>query len=141
MAVWQFDLDFINDDDSRRLSASKTQLITAELTRRVGRSHRMLGGWDYFGTKDGNRLDVVIDDDGTSEVQARLDARSAGTDEFLAHVCEVAAASQCLFFSNEFGVSLDPDAREIKALLQQSQAWDFALDPSPNGKWATRRPG
>lgn len=66
MAVWQLDLDFKHVDDGRDLSAVTTELLVVQLAQLMGPNHLMLEGWHYFGDKTDNRVDVNLDDDGTS---------------------------------------------------------------------------
>lgn len=129
MAVWQFDLDFEHAIEGRDLSASTVSLAVASLTETLGPSRPMLRSWRYFGDKDGNRLDVVEEEAGSAQVQARLDARASDTDEFIAHVCAAASAAGCSLVSDELGTTIQPTQREVKDAVQLSTAWRFALDP------------
>jgi len=129
MAVWQFDLDFEHSVDGRDLSSATVALAVASLTETLGPSRPMLIGWRYFGDKDGNRLDVVEEQDGTAQVQARLDARATDTDAFIAHVCSAANAAGCVLVSDELGATVQPTLGDVKDAVQRSTAWRFALDP------------
>lgn len=129
MAVWQFDLDFEHADDGRDLSAVTTELLMVQLAQSVGPSKAMMDAWRYFGDKDRNRLDVVMDPDGSSQVQARLDARASDTDQFIKQVCAAATAAKCTLVSDELGITLEPDPKDVRAALQRSTAWRYSLDP------------
>ncbi|MGN7875939.1 hypothetical protein ACTJKJ_20465 [Roseateles sp. 22389] len=130
MAVWQFDLDFEHADDGRDLSAVTTELLVVQLAELMGPSHLMLEGWRYFGDKQGNRVDVNMGDGGTSQVQARVDARASTTDEFIVHVCAAAKVARCTLASDELNGSLEPDPAAVRSALQRSIAWRYALDPA-----------
>lgn len=96
----------------------------------MGPSYLMLEGWRYFGDKTGNRVDVNMDDDGTSQAQARVDARASTTDDFIGHVCAAAKVARCTLVSDELHASMEPDAAALRSALQRSVAWRYALDPS-----------
>lgn len=128
MALWQFDLDFVDAAGGRDLSPAATALLRVELAQRFGDPQRMLGGWDCFGDKDGSRVDVVQSDDGSSEPQARVDARTSGADAFVTHVCEAATAIGYVFYCSELQRTLEPRSRQVKTALQESAAWSYALD-------------
>ncbi|OWQ46618.1 hypothetical protein CDL60_14250 [Roseateles noduli] len=130
MAVWQFDLDLEHADDGRDLSAVTTELLVVQLAQLMGPSQLMLEGWRYFGDKAGNRVDLNMGDDGTSQVQARVDARASTTDEFIVHVCAAAKEARCTLVSDELHVKLEPDPASVRSALQRSIAWRYALDPS-----------
>ena len=130
MAVWQFDLDFIGTDGGRTLAAEVTTALATHLKRVLGPSLPMLENWSYFGDKHANRIDVIRERDGSAQIQARVDARAASADVFIAHVCDVAANAGCMLFSEELETTLDPKVREVMAALQRSAAWRFALDPA-----------
>lgn len=130
MAVWQFDLDFEHDEDGRDLTASTTELLVLTLSQLMGPSHLMLEGWRFFGEKTGNRVDVNFDADGTSQVQARVDARASATDEFIVHVCAAAKDARCSLVSSELNAKFDPEPGTVRSALQRSVAWRFALDPT-----------
>jgi hypothetical protein len=129
MAVWQFDLDFEHGADGRDLSAATVSVVIASLTETLGPSRPMLVGWRYFGDKDGNRLDVVEETDGSAQVQARLDARASDTDTFIGHVCAAATAAGCSLVSDELRATIEPTSVAVKEAVQRSTAWRFALDP------------
>lgn len=130
MAVWQFDLDFVDAESCRQLSPEVTVVLATHLARALGPSLPMLESWSYFGDKHANRIDVIRDKDGSAQVQARVDARAAGADVFIVHVCEAAAAAACMLLSEELETTLEPKARAVTDALQRSAAWRFALDPA-----------
>ena len=106
MAVWQFDLDFEHAEDGRTLSAASTERLMGLLSQSVGPSQTMMREWRYFGDRYGNRVDVVMEPDGSSQVQARLDARADETDGFIRKVCAGAAATGCVLVCEELGITL-----------------------------------
>ena len=129
MAVWQFDLDFEHAEDGRTLSAASPVRLMGLLSQSVGPSQTMMREWRYFGDRYGNRVDVVMEPDGSSQVQARLDARADETDGFIRKVCAGAAATGCVLVCEELGITLDPEPNDIRTSLQRSAAWRYALDP------------
>lgn len=127
MAAWQFDLDFVRACGRQDIAGPAASLLLSELERRVGKSNRILAGWDYIGSKDGNRVDVFVDEDGTLEAQARVDTRASEIDCFVDQVCAVAETAGCRLFSSELGVTFDPNPSQIKLAVQKSEAWLYAL--------------
>lgn len=130
MAVWQFDLDFEHADNGRYLCAVTTELLVVQLAQVMGASHLMFEVWRFFCDKYGNRVDVNADDDGTSQVQARVDARASTTDDFIVHVCAAAKEARCNLVSDELHSKLEPDPATVRSALQRFIAWHYALDPA-----------
>lgn len=107
-----------------------TELLVVQLGQSLGASQLMLEGWRYFGEKAGNRVDVNMDDDGTSQVQARVDARASTTDDFIVHVCAAAKEARCTLVSDELNAIVEPDPAAVRSALQRSIAWRYGLDPA-----------
>lgn len=129
MAAWQFDLTFAHGATVASWRPASRSQVMHELADRLGPSTPMLDGWRYFGDEAGNRVDMLSDREGTCRLYARLDAGAGSTDHFIVRVCQVAAGLGCDFFSEELSIILHPNPRALRAALQQSAAWQFALDP------------
>lgn len=129
MAIWQFDIDLIAPDGQQLIPCELAPTLLRELEQRLGRTKRILPGWDYFGLQNSNRVDVFVDENGALEAQARLDARANSTDAFIARICTATAIAGCRFFCGELGEALDPTALRVKEILQRSRAWRYAVDP------------
>lgn len=129
MAAWQFALTFTHGTDAASWQAASRADVMHYLAGRLGPSTPMLEGWRYFGDEAGNCVDMVSERDGSYALYARLDAGADATDHFIDAVCDVAHALGCEFFSDELSALLPPESRSLKAALQRSAAWQFALDP------------
>ncbi|MGN6826414.1 hypothetical protein [Paucibacter sp. M5-1] len=130
MAAWQFDLGFSRAPGGTNFPPSFRPQVEAGLRNVDVVSSKMLDGWTVNGDELGNRIDLVANDDGEFELAARLDARAATTDQFVAQLCDLAASLGCKLQSDGLESTLEPRPDVVKQALQKSSAWRYALDPA-----------
>lgn len=88
----------------------------------------MCEGWIVFGQELGCRFDFLFNEDRSANLSARIDLRS-DYGLFVAAVCELAAASDCLLFSAEHWAPVEPTMAELSAAVKVSRAARFANYP------------
>lgn len=81
-----------------------------------------------FGAEAGNRIDIVLGEDGGAEICARIDARTEGL-WFCRHLYELASALDCKFFAPEFASEIGTETQDLVEALMRSRAWSYAVDP------------
>lgn len=86
----------------------------------------MTKGWWVYGPEAGNRIDLVVNDDGTCELSARIDARS-DADSFLNCWLILMIELNCSLYAPELDRSFRADIVSLKDALQASSAWQFVL--------------
>lgn len=128
MAIWQFDLDMVAGLQRGHLPPLLTTQAVCALSDGFGASWQMLPDWLVYGEENGNRIDLVLCDEGGAEITARVDARS-DADRFLRRLCGFAADLDCKLYSPELDKFVDGTMCALNEALQASQAWQFALDP------------
>lgn len=125
MAVWQFDLNAV--------CRSRGELLPAELADQAHSFLEDMGlpvsqeseAWTMYEPSDGNRIDVLVDEEGC-EISVRIDARS-DADRFVTLICTLMLALDCKLYSPELVVVIPAKSAEVKGVLQRSAAWRFAL--------------
>ncbi|KPF41389.1 hypothetical protein D621_21800 [beta proteobacterium AAP51] len=139
MALWQFDILFVppgagmpvctadgcrtNPLDSERCEIAKTAL-----SAQFGAGHEVMEGWVMYGPEQGSRFDLLLDEDKTGELSARVDAR-AKHDQFLESVCRLAQEIECSLYSLQFGQMLEPSLTALRQALLLSRASAFVRSP------------
>lgn len=83
MATWQFDVQLYQQALDEPLPATTREAAEHLLPQLFGVGDEMLDRWFVFGSEVGNRVDLLVLDDGGCEIHARFDARASGTDEFV----------------------------------------------------------
>lgn len=140
MAIWQFDLIFVpaglpipvSEGGAWAMPLLPESTVVdahAALSERFGQPWQMCQGILVFGSEDGNRIEVVLDDAGDGELSARIDARLESTDfcEFLTMLAHELGSN---LFSPELGSVIDATPEALIAALMSSQALAYALDPA-----------
>lgn len=125
MAVWQFDLNAIYGDFGTTLPALHESRVESFLDGLLDRSVEA-DGLVMYGPADGNRIDVAFDEDGC-EVHVRVDART-DAEGFISLVCVLMSTLGCSLYAPEFDEGVPANVASVKAALQRSGAWMFALD-------------
>lgn len=139
MALWQFDIFFVPHgqlvpapgEDGYVLPPFHGDCVESAqswLGARFGAPWTMMDDWLVFGEENGNRVDLLRNDDGSATLSARLDAR-IGAAEFRLALCELADVLGCHFFSAEQGCVLEPQAVALSTALLQSRAAAYARNP------------
>lgn len=138
MAIWQFDLSLVERDrlPSRRddghevpeLEAKKTNLAKQWLATHFGVHREFTADWFVFGEENGSRVDLLLNEDETSELSARIDARGDAS-EFIGGICALSLQVGCVFFSAEAWKVVEPNANAVKQALANSRAVAYARDP------------
>jgi len=139
MATWQFDLYFVPRDASLPLRTDEgydvQPLVTSTaleahsfLTKHFGQPWPMLEGWLVFGEESGSRFDLVSNEDGSSELKARIDARG-NSESFCNIACELAQLLHCLLFIVESSLPLEPNPAKLISALNNSRASKFVSNP------------
>ncbi|HEY9107028.1 MAG TPA: hypothetical protein VIN58_10155 [Roseateles sp.] len=88
----------------------------------------MCEDWWVFGVDTGNRFDVLVNQDGSAEVSARIDVRSP-YQEFAASVCDLALATHCTLFSAEHWQAIEPLEDELSRAIERSRAVAYVRNP------------
>lgn len=126
MAAWQFDLNAVSAASGTSLPAQLRADVETFLSGIMDRSNQA-EGWAMYGAVDGNRIDVAFDEEGC-EVDIRIDARTEA-DSFVGLVCLLMSTMGCTLYCAELDEFVSANAHAVKAALQRSEAWRFALDP------------
>ncbi|MDT7518562.1 hypothetical protein RAE19_07565 [Rhodoferax sp. TBRC 17660] len=139
MAIWQFDLSLVpcggpmpsrtsDGHESPSVGAERVVEAKAWLSARFGEPWEMLDGWLIYGPTDGSRVDLVLDQDGTAEIGARIDARGEAT-EFIESLCELSELLDCSLFAVEFWQPIEAKSAAIAIALERSRVAAFIRDP------------
>lgn len=140
MAIWQFDLAFVpcagpmpwrTVDGCHDVPAVQSQRIAQARTwllGKFGEPWEMLEDWLVYGSETGNRIDLLLNQDGSAEVTARIDARSSAI-KFIRELCEFSELLDCELFSAEFWKMLNPTPSVIDLALERSRAAKYVRDP------------
>ena len=139
MATWQFDVALIPRDEPlpRRgeegyecapTPKAKVHIAQAWLQQHMGNPWAMMEAFDVFGDDLGDRVDLLLNDDGSAELSARLDARQP-SGQFVAGLCELARLIDCQFFSPETWSLIPPDEAALGEAFARSRASRFVEDP------------
>ena len=88
----------------------------------------MLEDWLVYGSENGNRFDLLLNEDGTAEVSARIDARSEAN-QFVAELCELSSLLDCGLFSAEFWKELEGTPVAVALALERSRAAEYIRNP------------
>lgn len=89
----------------------------------------MLEDWLVYGTEKGNRIDLLQDQAGTAQINARIDARSEAATQFIGQLCELSSLLECGFFSIEMWKPLEATPGALSLALERSRAAAFVRDP------------
>lgn len=98
------------------------------LTAHFGEPSVLLEDWFLYGLEDGNRIDVSVNEDGSAELSARIDARK-NPQQFIGKLSELAKLIECGLFSAEYWKPVEATPEAIRLALEQSRAATFVLDP------------
>jgi hypothetical protein len=139
MALWQFDLLLIPRGSGRPVlsedgwiappvSESVTRDTIGWLEGRLGEPSRVMGDSAIYGSDKGNRVDVLTNDDGTGEIQIRMNA-SLEAEDFSDFACELAGIAGCDLFGLEKGAVLDPTPEALRQEIANSKAGAFVQNP------------
>lgn len=110
------------------VQAERVAKAQAWLTARFGEPWEILEDWLVYGPAEGNRLDFLLNQDGTAEIGARIDARNETT-EFISSLCELSELLDSEPFSVEFWRLLEAKPSAIGIALERSRAAAFIRDP------------
>jgi hypothetical protein len=139
MAIWQFDVSFVlrggpmpwrteDGHDGPPLPEAVAVDAHAWLLKHFGEPWRMVEGWIVFGHDQGNRFDLLFNEDRSANLSARVDVRS-NYGRFVEAVCELASVSKCLLFSAEQWAAIEPSAAELSAAIRCSRAAGYVSNP------------
>lgn len=114
MAAWQLDLHFLPRGNSVPdltsvgwepiLPKNMAYTLQGDLAHYLGSPWLMLDDWLVFGPENGNRVDVLFEPNGDSNLSVRVDVRN-DSPQFLVLVTDLARMHGCVLYS--------PDCREI----------------------------
>ena len=147
MAIWQFELHLLPEATLRgryggvpiTLPASEVEEgtnwigVSAPPDLRDGLSRILSKGmhWsttvDTWGDEDGDRIDVVWDDDRICDIRVRVDVRTASY-QFTASVLQMARANQWVLWVDS-GHVLKPVLRRLLREIERSDSFRFVQDP------------
>ena len=89
----------------------------------------MMAGWYVFGEEVGNRIDLLTNPDGSSELSARIDLRSDPS-QFISNICELGNLVNCALFSAELCRLIEPVSTDIAQCIKTSRAAAFVQNPT-----------
>jgi len=124
MAIWQFDLYFIHIGSTQpdiRGEEWEAPVISHALARSVqevlahyfGLPWLMLDDWLVFGPEDGNRVDLLFDDDHAGvSIFVRCDLRDDAP-QFFQLVAELARQVDCEFFCSDNAQLISADLHRL----------------------------
>ena len=85
-------------------------------------------GWLVFGTDQGNRVDVSVEEMGRGDIFARIDVR-IGTGQFIRTLADFADELGCGFFSPESDELIESNESALQSALENSRAASFCAAP------------
>jgi hypothetical protein len=140
MAAWQFDVQFVRTDlhalgtsenvrSASRLSPSDYEAAKGLLDELGFPRQSFSAGWIIYGDAKGNRVDLVLIDEGGAEISARIDT-AGESDLFVNFVCLLGLDLKCQLWSSEQDCVVKPNKEALVTSLMSSDAWKYALDPS-----------
>jgi hypothetical protein len=129
MAIWQYDLFLIREEDALPLLAEDgwelPQLPVAStlsaqrfLVDAIGHPWLMMEDWVVFGREDRTRVDLLFDGADKVEIRIRLDA--SATESELNAVCCLAVELNCRLFDPVTRLLLRPDHDVLASALATS---------------------
>ncbi|KFB67690.1 hypothetical protein [Candidatus Accumulibacter vicinus] len=139
MAAWQFDLFFVpengpspvllNDSyDVPAVSIQQAARAKSHLTACFGTPQELMKDFFAYGHEQGNRVDIMFNDDESAEVKARIDARS-DSEAFVQTICALANSLGCTLFSPEFACPIESNVLAVKSALISSRSYAFVQNP------------
>ncbi|WP_457324846.1 hypothetical protein [Roseateles sp. P5_E11] len=126
MAAWQFDVAAVFEYGDQTLPPLLRRRAQTILAESFEPPRQMTKSWWIYGPEAGNRIDLVVGDDGTCELSARIDARS-DADSFLNCWLILMIELNCSLHAPELRRSFPADILSLKEALQSSSAWRYAL--------------
>lgn len=146
MAVWQYDIliipqhkieqlgspSCINNDLYDQIQWWNSSIPPQDIARRIDRILERSSSWSEslltWGIEDGNRIDLMIENNLVSELQVRFDIRNLSK-HFLQQVVGLANAFGGVFCSDE-GTLIPPDLPSLARAMAASDAAHFVADPA-----------
>lgn len=131
MAVWQFDLYIVDYDtpaplqtgegwQPQPLPLSLVHKVQEELAHYMGPPWLMLKDWLVFGPENGNRIDILFENDVSAEVSVRCDVREEAP-QFLVLVSDLVRFHGCRFFSPLTREFIAPELELVLEAIRRSQ--------------------
>lgn len=132
MAAWQFDLYIVSPEapppnvseagwEPPLLPLPLVYDIQQELAHYMGPPWLMLEDWFVFGPENGNRIDLLFEDDVGAAVSIRCDVREEAP-QFLVLVADLTRFHGCRFFSPLTREFIEPDLELVLDVIRKSQA-------------------
>jgi hypothetical protein len=139
MAIWQFDLALFprdgamprkTDDGHEIPSVHSSKIGPARLwlEAHFGAPAVVLEDWFLYGLESGNRIDVLVNEDGSAELSARIDA-NRNPQQFIKTLLDFSQLVECGLFSAEYWKQIDTTPEAIHLALEQSRATAYVRDP------------
>jgi hypothetical protein len=137
MAIWQYDLFFVGEEntlpllrdagwDLPQLLAASTLSAQGTLVESMGNPWLMMEDWVVFGSEDGTRIDLLFDLDKV-EIRIRLDA--SATERELNVICSFAGELNGRLFDPATRKLLQPDLTSLASALATGPASAFSRAP------------
>jgi hypothetical protein len=92
-----------------------------ELAHYMGPPWLMMGDWLVFGPENGNRIDILFEDDVGAEVSVRCDVREEAP-QFLVLISDLVRFQGYRFFSPSTREFIEPELELILEAIRRSQA-------------------
>lgn len=145
MATWQYDLFIIPRKKIEQLGCSgsiseelydqtqwwKDSATPQDVASRIDEVLDKGSSWSNslltWGVEDGNRIDLLLEENLVSELQVRLDLRNLSED-FLQQVVDLADSLGGVFCSDDWTL-LQPDIQSLARAMVDSNAARFVADP------------
>ena len=140
MAIWQFDVAFVprggpapwrtaDGHEVPSIESSEAVKAQAWLHAHYGDPWVMIEGWFVYGSEKSNRVDLLLNQDKTAQLSARIDARSEAATQFIGELCELSSLLECGMFSAEMWRLLEATPAALGLALERSRAAAFVRDP------------
>jgi hypothetical protein len=139
MAIWQFDLALIErsapppqrcEDCHEVAPLPPVKVVQARnwLQTTLGNPYSFVEDWYVYGSDAGCRVDVLVNDDQSAEISARIDART-DAHQFVTDLCALCRLLDCALFSAEKWCFLEPNPPAVQHALERSRAAAFVRNP------------
>jgi hypothetical protein len=103
------------------LPLSLVHKMQEELAHYMGPPWLMMGDWLVFGPENGNRIDILFEDDVGAEVSVRCDVREEAP-QFLVLISDLVRFQGYRFFSPSTREFIEPELELILEAIRRSQA-------------------
>ena len=140
MAMWQFDVSLVPVGVASGREVTSDVLDSAWRHEQPPSDYRdqissllpPMKSWSrevlIWGSEEGDRIDVLIEDENVANILARIDARVQPS-QFAQAISRLAASWQCVLVDDVSGSVIQADRESVRVALASSAAAAFVADP------------